>query len=292
MATTPVQIERPVRAEPQAVLPAALSAVRAFAGRSLVLWHLLSLDAPCVAVCWMLLFRSDAGRHGSIHSPVLCEMAALFLAVWIIYVLDRLLDARAGRECLQARHHFHWQARHSLCLLLAGSAILLAMLVAHLPAATRLHWPLLAVPLLAYAALVHMGKVARLPKTLVTAAFFAGAVMIPAWQEASEPWRLFALAMCFGGVCWLNGALIENWEAVPPVFTSRRRPAIRMGAVLLALAATLFAVQPSNVLAACIVSVALLLVLDRLRPRLDAVHLRALADAALLTPLFFLLPVR
>src|SRR4029077_12312684 len=69
--------------------------------------NLLSLDAPIVALLWQLLFVRCF--HGSLG---MLPAALLALAVWLIYVADRTLDALRG--CVeQPRHEFyrrHWRA--------------------------------------------------------------------------------------------------------------------------------------------------------------------------------------
>ena len=55
----------------------------------LTLWHLLSLDAPTVAVLWTWFIA----RTNHVHLP-LASLAAMALAVWILYAADRFLDAR------------------------------------------------------------------------------------------------------------------------------------------------------------------------------------------------------
>jgi hypothetical protein len=54
------------------------------------LWHLLSLDAPSVAALWTYFLARSVGLHLPWTAPV-----AMFVAVWMIYAADRLLDARA-----------------------------------------------------------------------------------------------------------------------------------------------------------------------------------------------------
>src|SRR5580704_686089 len=70
------------------------------------LWHLLSLDAPTVAALWTWFIAS--ANH--LHLPAV-SIVAMFLAVWMLYATDRLLDARhisASNSCdLEARHYFH-----------------------------------------------------------------------------------------------------------------------------------------------------------------------------------------
>lgn len=51
--------------------------------------NLLSLDAPLVAVCWQALLAADTGLALRPAAQV-----ALGLTVWLIYIVDRLLDVR------------------------------------------------------------------------------------------------------------------------------------------------------------------------------------------------------
>ena len=86
------------------------------------LWpNVLSLDAPIVALVWHLAFaRTYEVPVGEV------EAALLGLAVWAIYVADRLLDtARANDSEETARHAFH--ARHRRAFLVG---ILVALVVA------------------------------------------------------------------------------------------------------------------------------------------------------------------
>ena len=74
------------------------------------LWpNLLSLDAPLVALAWAWMFSNAWG----VVSVPWQLWATLGVSVWIVYVLDRIVDAsREGdAKLLDARHHFH--RRHS-----------------------------------------------------------------------------------------------------------------------------------------------------------------------------------
>lgn len=84
------------------------------------LWpNLLSLDAPVVAVAWAWMFSKAWG----VVSVPWQMWFTLGCAVWIIYVLDRIIDAkRAGQETvLETRHAFH--ERHAkIFVVVAGIA--------------------------------------------------------------------------------------------------------------------------------------------------------------------------
>src|ERR1700753_2638698 len=74
------------------------------ARRSTPLWlwpNLLSLDAPIVAVLWQALF---VGSYRARFDPL--ASALLFIAVWTIYVADRVIDAWRDRDG-EARHDFY-----------------------------------------------------------------------------------------------------------------------------------------------------------------------------------------
>ena len=78
------------------------------------LWHLSSLDAPSVALVWSLSFAWVVHLRLPPWVPAL-----LMLAVWAVYVADRLLDARTALtsrnvDSLRERHLFHWRHRRVL----------------------------------------------------------------------------------------------------------------------------------------------------------------------------------
>ena len=81
------------------------------------LWpNLLSLDAPIVAVAWLYMFA----RAWQVNYMGWESYLALGLAVWVVYVLDRLLDHRLRvpqDPLIGARHHFHNRFR---VLLISG----------------------------------------------------------------------------------------------------------------------------------------------------------------------------
>ena len=86
----------------------------------LVLWHLLSLDAPTIAALWTWFIA----RVNYIHLPT-SSILAMAVAVWMLYAADRLMDARLmdihlvqlqvnPAEDLEARHYFHHNHRTAL----------------------------------------------------------------------------------------------------------------------------------------------------------------------------------
>lgn len=73
--------------------------------------HVLSLEAPLVAVLWQAAL---AHAHGLSLPPMLG--AGLALACWLIYVIDRTLDTLGADEVLDTRHVFYRRHRRIILL--------------------------------------------------------------------------------------------------------------------------------------------------------------------------------
>ena len=180
----------------------------------LALWHLFSLDAPTVAALWLYF----AARCTGVALPW-TSVAAMFVAVWMLYVADRLLDARLldarGADTrtvdarsfdtapidarhlaalapipapdltldLEARHRFHHQHRRAFLSAFLCAALTLAVLLPHLSTASLNLYAVLAALLLAYFFLIHVSAQSRptprLPKELAVGLFFPAAIFIP-----------------------------------------------------------------------------------------------------------------
>lgn len=84
------------------------------------LWlHLLSLEAPLVAVAWA--WGLAHFHHLSIMPGVL---PGLGLCVWIVYVLDRVIDGVGqSKEGLDRRHAFHRRWRWVLMILVVVASV-------------------------------------------------------------------------------------------------------------------------------------------------------------------------
>lgn len=268
------------------------------APRALGWFHLLSLDAPTVAVVWSMAFAWASGVKLPAWLPILVA-----LVTWTVYVADRLLDARSGMRCaetgrLQQRHLFHWRHRRAFVPLAAAAACLAAWLAMRsVPAAAWRQGSFLAVAALAYLLAVHAGR--RLPAALAARfhakEFFVGLLftagcVLPSWGRAHAAegallWPVYCAAGYFALLGWLDCRAIERWESC-----SQRVPALTaallLGGAGLLLAAALLPVQPRPaVLVFAGAAAALLLaLLDSQRRRLTPLALRVAADLVLLTP--------
>jgi len=112
--------------------------------------HLLSLEAPLIAMAWML------GLAHLNRVPVMPGvLAGLGLCVWMIYVLDRLLDTRGKADSeLDARHLFHRRHRSVLLAAVAiGVVVTIWLAFWIVPADLTWHCVTLSVPILFYLAI-------------------------------------------------------------------------------------------------------------------------------------------
>jgi len=277
------------------------------ASNPLVLWHLISLDAPTVAALWTWF----VARANHILLPFASPLA-MAVAVWMLYAADRLLDARLLAVAtgsfqtlvgLEARHFFHHRHRRVFLFGIAAAAVALTALLPRLEAAAIRLYLMEGALLVAWFLILHGTRSAhRLPKEIAVGLFFAAAIFIP--TVAREPALRIALlpgAMLLAALCSLNCLFIYAWEHDGTDYRgiaeahATTRLALRHLAGLaasVAIAGAVLAIfdpaAPRVIAVACGLSAVLLLTLDRNRCRLSEVTLRAAADLALLTPLVLL----
>lgn len=271
----------------------------------LVLWHLLSLDAPSIAALWVWFIA--AADH--IRLP-LSSIAAMFIAVWMLYAADRLLDTRLldsqsrQEQHLEARHYFHHRHRTVfLAGILIASAALAPLLLRLSTGAIHLYL-ILGGLLFGYFILIHATRSAhRFPKEIAVGIFFAAATFIP--TVARQPDLRLALlpsALLLAMLCSSNCLFIYTWEHDPqrtsvldhPTHTITRF-ALRhlpLFAIAIALAGTTLAIfyrhAPWPIPFAVAISAALLLLLHGRRRHISLMTLRAAADLVLLTPMLLI----
>jgi hypothetical protein len=275
----------------------------------LTLWHLLSLDAPTVAALWTWFVARCCGINLPWTAPT-----AMFLAVWILYASDRLLDARTP-QALEERHHFHDRHRRIFTIVIALSAIALAVLALGIPPTALRIYALLAALLCGWFLMIHtrLAHERRLPKELAVGLFFSAAIFVPTVARRPDlRLSLLVPAAIFAAVCALNCMYLYEWEHphdhTHANWTTRLIAGHLTGVAVVILTIALFTVilcqalsfpstPPTSVAAmrsrnaipaACAVSTILLLTLNRFRTRLSPLNLRAAADLALLTPILFL----
>jgi hypothetical protein len=279
----------------------------------LALWHLLSLDAPTVAVLWTWFIAS--ANH--VRLP-LASTLTMFIAVWMLYAADRLLDARlldadpGDSDGLEARHYFHHRHRSAFLFGIFLGAIALALLLPHIDPQVIHLYLVLGGLVSAYFILIHATRTASaqqkvahfLPKEIAVGLFFAAATFIPTIARCPNlRSRLLPFALLFAALCGLNCLFIYAWEHAGSQTNDPRNPLTHIAlrylsllSVLLALSGgviTLFDHQaPWHIPYAIALSAALLLLLHNHRLAISPVTLRAAADLALTTPLILLLFLR
>ena len=270
-------------------------------------WHLLSLDAPTVAALWTSFIALSIPLHLPFFTPI-----TMFLAVWLLYAADRLLDARQllhdplhhdplHQDILEHRHHFHHFHRRAFLIGIGLTSIALAALLPRiLPEALHLYL-ILGALLAGYFLLIHAtGSSMRLPKEFAVGLFFAAATFIP--TVARRPELRVALlppAILFSFLCSLNCLFIYAWEHPsgtstphPPHATThialKLLPQLTLFTIGLGLSLTALGLGPRPLSAAATLSAALLLLLHSFHQSLSRLTLRAAADLALLTPLLLM----
>ncbi len=256
---------------------------------------MLSLDAPLIAALWQSLFAHAFGAALGWPYTLL-----LYAAVWLIYSADRWLDGRSlGADARTRRHRFY--ARHYrtvfwvwwLVFACTFAASILLLTWAELSGGAAL-----GALLLGYLAQRHRGDQQTQPKEVQIAVIFAlGVVFLPLFSGV-HLWLLVGGGL-FGVLIFLNCALIARWEGdldreSAPFAVRAPKIAARLGPLTLGFA--LFCsvggivFEPVRLpFAALNLSAFLLYGLEHLAPRLGPAARRVLADAALLTPLLWLL---
>jgi hypothetical protein len=281
---------------------------------TIVYWHLLSLDAPTVAMLWTWFIARTYRIYLSVEA-----ILAIGVAVWILYASDRLLDARgtnlqnAPQATLEPRHHFHHKHQTAFRFGIAFCSVILALLLTQIaPSPIRLY-ATLAIPLAAYFALIHMRKTSatsrpkrHLPKEIAVGVFFSAATFIPTVARAPMlRSQLLPSAILFGLVCSLNCLFIYSWEHpfvgsvavgdpdTHPLTRYAIRHLLQLSSftVLGSLGVALSLQSPAKwpLPTAIALAAALLILLHRNRRHFEATTLRASADLCLLTPVILAL---
>lgn len=273
----------------------------------------MSLEAPAVALAWLYMFAS-AWQVNYLPWPA---YAMLGLGVWVVYVVDRLLDHQLREEDdpeVGIRHDFHAKHRKGFVAgVAAAGAVITWLLFDQLPV-LLLQVYLLPVVLLvaAFFGLVMIspkdGQVPFLRNMIAGLAFGYGTAMM-AHVYIHSPGALLLLfspeMIGFSILCAINIVAIHLWERARFSNDPDEKVAMEMGLTLplivLACGALLLAYRdnpsmfgngvegveqrPRPFFFAILISSALLYLLNRERSRFSLEALRSLADLALIAPL-------
>lgn len=176
----------PVQVDDQATSESAARplAKRTLGGMPWWLWvDVLCVVAPIAALAWHWLFArsTNVKLHPATHPT-------LALAVWIIAVSDRLLEARRRR--LTWRHWFVWRFRYPFFVLLAGAlAVCFWLSFYALPQVILELGGILAIGVILYLffARIQPGSKLAVPRDLVRGALFTVGAMIAVWGTSNVP---------------------------------------------------------------------------------------------------------
>lgn len=268
--------------------------------------NLLSIDAPLVAVAWLFLF-SKTWRLG--YHPWEAYVT-LGLAVWIIYVADRLLDVSmlgGPFAKLEARHEFHRKHRKWFQIGVAIAFVIALVLVLMKMANAIFEFlPLGGLLVAGFFGLSMLssqeGDNVPHTKNILAGITFAFGTAMTAHLYRSE-YGIYEMLtslefLCFAVLCILNISAIDLWEHAARTSDLETKAsdelALTLPLMLLGGAALLYAAfdeeQSSRpFFVAVMTGSALLYILNRNRARFSMDALRVLADVALLIPVLVFL---
>lgn len=280
------------------------------AGDRKPLWllpNLLSLDAPLVAAAWLHVFS----KTWRLYLPW-AVYASLALAVWVIYVADRLLDVsmlEGTPSRLEPRHRFHHKHRKVFRIALVVAALVtVAMVVTMMPVAIFKYLLIGGVLVAGFFGLSMISTqdaqdVAHTKNIIAGTTFaFGTAVMahLYRYEFGIEAMLFSSEFICFAVLCILNISAIDLWEhaarSQDVEVKASHELALTLPLMLLGFAALGFALTDHDITAkpgdfsnrpffhAILTGVGLLYVLNRVRSRFSMDALRVLADVALLIP--------
>ena len=273
------------------------------------LWpNLLSLDAPAVAIVWLLMFQKIWVQYLSWGYH-----ASLFLAVWGIYILDRILDVKMlapGDPRLGPRHEFHERhAKVMACVAVAaliGSALIAGFEISFGPLVDY-GKPVLFLVVIFFSLTIFSKQDREIPhlRNLFAGLAFAYGTAMGAHMWSWKPGMVdlvlpplnLALApemLAFAVLCTLNISAIHFWEhsrfSADVEEGAANDLALTVPLTVLAAACIGLAVMDAESRSrpfyyAVLISSALLYVLNRLRKNYSLDALRVMADAAMIAPL-------
>lgn len=287
--------------EPLTVVSAPAKTNRSRPRRVWLLLNVCSLDAPIVAVLWQILFAKclnvDVGLDVS---------ATLALSVWLIYLIDRLLDAARYRSgALAPRHEFCRRYLPPLAALVIAGLFAVGWLCGRINPLILRNGLVLLTAVVCYFGVVHLGS-ARMrklwPKQLAVGTVFSAGTFLPVWTLNSEfrPEMVLPAAL-FAVLCTLNCITIEfrEWTSYQPAIDILpHRLALWIGArltqataLLAIVSAACFVMAPEYFepfYACCCLSAASLCSIAWRNARIPTELLPVLTDTALFTPLLAL----
>lgn len=277
------------------------------------LWpNLLSLDAPAVAVAWLYLLALGTRNIFVDWSSII----TLGCVVWVIYVIDRIVDARAlarysERVHWDRRHRFHYKYRGWFLLMVIPVLMVIAYNLLYLVPKQVFVAGLLPLSLCALYVVVAKSRLRQDPSQervpfvkniLAGFAFAFGCVVsAAAYRSTLEVTQLFAspAVLCFALLCVLNITAVDLWAESEEDGDEEKDDENEISLTAPLLLLSLFTFYKSavsegmaqNLFIALFISSACLYLLNMHRHRFSEDKRRVLVDVAMLVPvpIFFLL---
>lgn len=262
--------------------------------------NLLSLDAPLVAMSWLYVFAVTWRLYVPWET-----YATLGLAVWVIYVSDRLLDVSLSggpSAKLEARHRFHSENRKRFSVAASVAMILaLILMVTRMPMTIYSHLLLGGVMVAGFFGLAMLSsqdadEVPHTKNVLAGITFAFGTAMTAhmyRYEYGLSDMFFSREFVCFAVLCVLNISAIDLWEhasrSTDQEIKASDELALTLPLMLLAAASLAYALFDEEQASrpffySTFTASGLLYILNRMRGQFSMDAMRVLADAALLFP--------
>lgn len=272
------------------------------------LWlNITGLDAPIVAVCWQYFFASNY----NIKIPF-SNYLVLFLVVWVIYSVDRLLDSRVIRNDVNAtsRHRFYYQNFKALLfitVIISGLTIVLCL--TSIPLAVLKFGITISCLVGVYFIHRKWGSGALLgfiPREVFVGMVFAiGSTLLGHTWTGEVPEAFLSISVIgFGVLCSMNCLAISVWEKEEDSFNDRSALAqlapkfpsffpfisVMVFLIMSSVACYLYFSKDFFILLAASSGCGIISIMSFIESKISSRSLRILADVAVIVPaLVFLL---
>ncbi len=269
------------------------------------LWpNLLSLDAPIVALAWFFMFEKTWRMYVPWNAAL-----ALGLAVWGLYVLDRIIDLKMlpeGDSRLGLRHAFHRRRLPWAGWLAFAALVSSAGLAGFTMPSEIIHYGKIVLVMVAAFFVLTLFSMQELEipvfRNIIAGITFgygtamAVHVYVFLYEPTQSPLVLLITPemIVFAFLCVLNISAIHFWESSRRTADPERKAendlSLTLPLTVLGAACLVFAFRDPNSTTrpffyAVLISTALLYVLNRQREKFSLDALRVLADVAMIAPL-------
>jgi hypothetical protein len=169
------------------------------------LLNVLSIDVVSGAICCAVFFARVTRAH-----PKIIELVLLGMAVWIVYTMDHLLDAkRISTETITIRHSFHKKYFKPLLLAVGVLTFISIFFIPQLPRVHIISGIVLALIVLFY--LVFQSQLGVIKEFLIAIGYTVG-LLIPSFQSVELSRGYIALIVQFVIAAFMNLLLFAYFD--------------------------------------------------------------------------------